>query len=94
MDVFKLLAFEGLAEIGKNVGIIAEAGAAAVRPLEQIGKSMESAAEMAIEIDGTLPFWARQRDEPRGQLSLKAMRKESEGADPEHGGGFEIRTSW
>ncbi|MCY4384216.1 MAG: hypothetical protein OXE44_13815 [Nitrospinae bacterium] len=54
--VFNLSGFEGLAEIGKNVGRIAEAGAAAVRPLDQLGKSMDSVGEMAIELDRTLPF--------------------------------------
>ncbi len=48
--------FKGLAEIGKNVGRIAEAGAAAVRPLDQLGKGMDQVGEMATELDRTLPF--------------------------------------
>ena len=47
--------FSGLAEIGKNVGSIAEAGAAAGRSLEHLDRSMESIGKLAIELGRTLP---------------------------------------
>ncbi len=56
MDVFDLPDFEGLAGIGKNVGNIAAAGAAAGGSVAHLAKGIESAAEMAIELDRTLPF--------------------------------------
>lgn len=48
--------FEGLAEIGKNIGSIAEAAVAAGRSLEHLDRSMESIGKLAIELDRTLPF--------------------------------------
>ena len=56
MDILDLPDFEELAGIGKNIGSIAEAGAAAGRSVEHLAKGIESAAEMAIELDRTLPF--------------------------------------
>lgn len=42
--------------LGKGIGSIVEAGTAAVRPLEQLGKGMDQVGEMATELDRTLRF--------------------------------------
>lgn len=45
----------GLSELGKNVGSIAEAGAAAGRSLEHLDRSMESIGRLATELGRTPP---------------------------------------
>lgn len=73
--------FGVLRGLGKDIGSIAEAGTAAVRPLEQFGKGMDQVGEMATELDRTLPFGRESGTSARNQEPGARARASSTESD-------------